>query len=231
MDTNKLKPLKDRIEIMVSIERAIPFGGDVWQNFPLSRMVLKIVQTGLDIKSDRIIFNTNGLGQVDPSWPLYIRLSYRSIIFCLKPGEFRVSGDRITCLYPLEAMAMEERTTDRYVLPISSDISLSLKKIERSFRESSFDLEVRIVDVSECGLGIIISQANREYLRRFDHLWVHAIDQRPLDHQLFGTVCYVAPKGYYLKRGDVRVGLALDKAIAREVFEHLKKKSCLTLSA
>lgn len=233
MDMSHLKNLENRIQIISVIEKAVLFGGDVWQAFENhdGRHVSQIIQIYIDVKYDRIIFRTPAFLEIDPSRPIFVRLSYRNLIFRLSPGEFKVSGDKLICRYPSEARALEERKGERYVLPFASDISLSLKRIERSIRESTYEMELRIIDVSEKGFGILISGFNRDYLKKNDHFWLKSVDQRPLRHQILGTVTYVAPKGYYLKRGDVRVGLSLNMALSQDTFEFLKRKCHLILSA
>ena len=168
---------------------------------------------------------------MNSSRPIFIRLNYRNIIFRLDPREYKIIGDKLICHYPPEARALEERIGDRYVLPFEADISLSIKRVERSLREMTYEMELRIIDVGPQGFGILISNHNREYFRKNDHFWLKAIDQKALSSHILGKVCYVAPKGYYLKKGDVRVGLALQRPLPHETFEYLKRKCQLVLSA
>ena len=95
----------------------------------------------------------------------------------------------------------------------------------------TYDMELRIIDVSSKGFGILISSHNSDYFKKHDHFWLKSIDQKPLRHHILGSVCYVAPKGYYLKKGDVRVGLSLKMPLAPDVFDYLKKKCIVVLSA
>jgi hypothetical protein len=88
-----------------------------------------------------------------------------------------------------------------------------------------------VIDISESGIGILISGANKEFLRPYDHFWIKAIDNKPLNREIFGTVLYVAPKGYYLKKQDVRVGLSLSTALSWDTFSSLKKQCRIILSA
>jgi hypothetical protein len=235
MDMSDLKQIENRVQIITAIEKAELFGGDIWQSSSTSasgRHLSQIIQITNELKSDRVILRTPSIVQVDPSQPIYIRLNYRNLIFRLYPGEFKVSGDRISCLYPREARALEERSGgNRYVLPFHADISLSLKRMERSMREMTYEMELRIIDVSERGFGILISGHNREYFKKNDHFWLKSVDQRVLRTPILGSVCYVAPKGYYLKRGDVRVGLSLSLPLSKETLDSLKKHCMVILSA
>jgi hypothetical protein len=235
MDMSNLKQLESRVQIITLIEKAELFGGDMWQSSSTSkngRHISQIIQISNELKSDRVILRTPSIVQVNPDQPIYIRLNYRNIIFRLKPGDFKVSGDKISCRYPTEARALEERAGGtRYVLPFNADISLSLKRMERTMREMTYEMELRIIDVSRRGFGILISGHNREYLKKNDHFWLYAVDQKQLRTPILGSVCYVAPKGYYLKRGDVRVGLSLSIPLSRETLEHLKKQCMVSLAA
>lgn len=234
MDMSNLKEIESRVQIITVIEKAAMFGGDIWQSQPgkVGRHLAHIIQIVNELKSDRVILRTPTIVQVSPDEALYVRLNYRNLIFRLRPGEFKVNGDKISCIYPVEARALEERKGgDRYVLPFNSDISLSVKRMERTMREMTYEMELRIIDVSEKGFGILISGHNREYFRKNDHFWLKAVDQKPLRTPILGSVCYVAPKGYYLRRGDVRVGLSLSIPLVKETFEYLKKKCLIVLSA
>lgn len=233
MDMSKLQALENRVQIITVIEKASLFGGDIWQNRAgePNRHVSQIIQILVDIKSDFLTLRTPTVVEIDPNKPIYVRLSYRNLIFRLFPGEFKVNGDKILCHYPVEARALEERKGERYVLPFNSDISLSLKRVERTIRETTYEMEIRIIDVSEKGFGILISGQNKDYFQKNDHFWLKSIDHKPLRSHILGSVCYVAPKGYYLKRGDVRVGLSLQMPLAQETFEYLKKKCLIVLSA
>lgn len=231
MDTSKLISLEKRGQIVSAVEKAAPFGGEIWQTTNKGRQILQIIQMHVDMKYDKVIIRIFGFLEVSPDYPLYIRLNYRSLVFRLEPGQFRMMGDKIICHYPDEAIGLPIRTCERYVLPFNSGISLSLKRNIRSIKDIVFELEVRIVDVSKFGFGILISGSNRDFLQRFDNCWIKAVNHRALQVPLLGRVTYVAPKGYYLKKGEVRVGLSLETALNHETFEQLKRQSQLVLSA
>lgn len=235
MESQDLYPIKSRAQIITLIEKASLFGGDIWQATSpgeKGKHVSQIIQIQNDLKSDKVILRMPSIVQINPNMPIFVRLHYRNIIFRLFAGDFKVTGDKIIAHYPEEAMAMEERKGgDRYVLPVNSGISLSLKRIEKTMRDMTFELELRIIDVSEKGFGILISGQNSDFLKQNDHFWLKSIDHSSLRSPILGSVSYVRPKGYYLRKGDVRVGLSLANPISRETLETLKKKSFIVLSA
>ena len=233
MDFAKLEQLQKYMNILSAIEKGAPFGGEIWQTDGDGiREIFHIVQIQVESLSDRLTIRTNSLTEVKQEFPIFVRLRYRNLIFKLSPQEFRVGTEgKLFCSMPREARALAQRTTERYVLPFELDVSLSIKRFGRTAKDFSPELEVRIIDVSESGLGIMISGANRDYLRPYDHFWIKAIDQRPLYREIFETALYVSPKGYYLKRQDVRVGLSLSSPLYWETFEGLKKKAKVILTA
>ncbi|MBA2405669.1 MAG: hypothetical protein H0V66_12910 [Bdellovibrionales bacterium] len=232
MDFSKLVHLEKPVHIVAAIERGASFGGDIWQTGLVhERNVFQIVQIQLDAAHDKVILRTNSLTTVEQDYPIFIRLRYRNILFRLEPYQFKVCGDKLICIIPKDVKALAMRSSERFVLPFELDISLSLKRFARTIKEQTPELEVRIIDVSESGIGILISGPNKEFLKPYDHFWIKAIDHKMLNRDIFGTVLYVAPKGYYLRRQDVRVGLSLNTPLSWDTFSSLKKKCRIILSA
>lgn len=231
MDMGKLKLLEKKVQIISAIEKGSAFGGDLWQTLGPGRNVFQLSQLFIDMKLDKLVMRTNPILTLNEGEPLYLRLRYRNLICRLEPGQFRIVGDKLVCDYPEAARALEPRNGERYVLPTGLGISLSMRRIERSIIDVPREIELRIIDFSKKGFGILISGANRDFLKCQDHFWLKAIDQRPLRSEILGCVTYVAPKGYYLRKGDVRVGLSLQRALNQDLFENLKKKCKIVLPA
>jgi hypothetical protein len=235
MDMSNLKIIHKRFDLIKMVEKAAQFGGDIWQSVPGSdqgRHLSQVIQIQSEYPNDGFVLRTPQVLQIDHEFPLFIRFNYRNMIFRLYPRNFRVYGDRISCLYPREVMAFEERQGgERYVLPFHDDISLSLKRIERTFREMTYEMELRIIDVSERGFGILISSYNRDYLKTHDHFWLKSINHEVLRTPIMGRVCYAASRGCFLKRGEVRVGVYLSQSLPKDILESLKMKCRFILSA
>ncbi len=232
MDFSKLEALEKFTEIVAALERGASHGGDLWQaNLAGEKMIFQLSHIKIDILHNQLTLKTKSHLYVDPRFPIFIRLRYRNLIFRLSPQEFEVSDDDLVCKIPHEARALASRTTDRYVLPQDSDISLSLKRFARHVKESTPMLEVRIIDVSENGIGILLSGGNRNFLNTYDHLWIKAINHERLTCDILGTVLYVAPKSQRVKRTDVRLGLSLASPLSWEIYQGLKRKCRIVLSA
>ena len=231
MDVPCLKELESRLEIIAAIEKGGPFGGEVWQSRigPQERIISRVSQIYSERNLERVVLRTPCTSKMDVTKPLFVRLNYRNLIFRILPGEFKVLDDKISCFFPREARALEERKGgDRYVLPLKADLSLSLKRLERTMREVNHEIELRILDVSTRGFGVSLSASNRDFFKKSDRFWLSSIDQKILRTPVLGSVCYVAPKGSH---GDTRLGLSLSLPIDPDIFESLKRKCLSVLTA
>lgn len=122
-------------------------------------------------------------------------------------------------------MGLERRPGgDRFLMPSLLDISVSLKKMERYFGEMTFELELRVIDVSEQGLGVTVTTFNKHIFKHHDRFNIFSIDNNSLKRPITGVICYINSKGPGLKRGDVRLGLKLSSPLNPETFNYLKKK-------
>jgi hypothetical protein len=231
MDMSHLQLLNQTTQIFEALERGAAHGGELWQTNHIGRLVFEITALEVDQQQMSLMIETNPNVIFVGDYPIFLRLRYRNLIFRLNPGQYGVLDGKLVCECPPEARALAPRNGDRFALSSCHGISLSLRRIERSVMEAPREIELRILDFSEKGFGILISSANRNFLRCKDHFWITAIDQRPLRSEILGSVSYVAPRFRCQKRGDVRVGLNLDRALAQDIYENLKKRSHLTLSA
>lgn len=89
-----------------------------------------MIQIDYDFRKDKIIFRMPDIAETNSELPIFIRPNHRNLIFRLYQREYRVIGEKIVFKIPQEAQAVEERKGgDRYVFPLNSDISLSLKRM------------------------------------------------------------------------------------------------------
>lgn len=235
MDLSHLKEITSPEEIRLALSKASYHGGDIWQVMDegsKGRHLSRVKEVVFEEISKKITLKLSSWISLNIQKPLYVKLNYRRTIFKLMPGEFFVLGNEVICSFPKEVHALEVRKGgDRYVLTPQFGISLSIKRLEKNVREMTYELEVRIVDVSRKGFGIVISGQNREYFEQNDRFWLRAVNHQPLKTPILGTVSYISSFGGNLKKGEVRVGLNLVLPLDQKVFEELKKKSLLVLTA
>ena len=235
MDFSELKELDSRDEMISLVQKGALHGGDIWQTLDFEEKgnhLSKISEIVHDEKNHKIVLKLSAWVSLNMQKAIYVRLNYRRAIFKVPIGKFMVIGNEVICDYPTEAHALEERGGgERYVLLPSAELSLSLKRAERTVRETTYEMEVRIIDVSEKGFGVQISSQNREYFKEHDHFWLRAVNHKELRAPILGTVCYVSSSENNPKRGEVRVGLSLSFPLDHEVLEQLKRECMLVLGA
>ena len=233
MDKTGFISISERDDVIKALERAREFKGEVWQtDFSGRRVLFDIVDYTINLDENKIDFKLSGTDALLMTSELYIRISYRNIIFKLGPQDFKKNSSfEFTSKLPSIVLALKMRATDRYVLPMETPISLSIKRLSRSDTDLVTPLEVRIVDVSVGGFGIQISSANAEYFRALDHFWITAIDQKNLPREIFGIVLYVRPCAGKKTRKDVRIGLKLTQPLDWIILERLRAMSLKTLTA
>jgi hypothetical protein len=204
---------------------ATDYGGWCWQTSQDKKQLNQIGSVIYKESLGTLIIQCKELIDINIENTLFVKLNYRSLIFRLDPGQYLCNGTFIICSLPKMVMGLDKRLGgDRFVMPGPADVSLSLKKMERYFGEITFQLELRVIDVSEQGIGIMVTSLNKHILKHHDRFNIYSIDNRPLDRPIAGVICYVQSKGEGMKRGDVRMGLKLNSRFDSETFSYLKKK-------
>jgi hypothetical protein len=202
------------------------YGGWFWQSQGINKKNIHEID-GISIHQldQTLVIRSKNNFEIHGDHALYVKLNFRNVIFRLAPDDYRCEGEFIICSIPEEVMGQEKRPGgDRFLLPSQLDISVSLKKIERYFGEMTFELELRLIDISEQGLGVTVSSFNKHIFQHHDRFYIFSIDNRPLKRPITGIICYMNSKGAGLKRGDVRLGLKLSAPLDMETFLYLKKK-------
>jgi hypothetical protein len=135
----------------------------------------------------------------------------------------------IICHIPFAAKALDQRLTDRFILPFKSELTALLYRIEK--RNFDNDIQVKVIDVSKLGLGLHVQGVTLGTICKYDHIWIRTINNVALPEPIFGKIQYVSERKFQNNVGDLRIGLALDKQLPEEIFQELVKKCSLVLSA
>jgi hypothetical protein len=227
MDLSLMKSLEPR-EISHVIEKAMLFGGKVMQQGAIHNHQSYV--TRIEISADgKILLTIQQNHSLDRTGPIIVNLAYRNLVFRANANQFEIVGNLIICTPPKEAKALSLRDGERFILPHHSGISAFIHRIEK--RHSLNDLEARIIDISKRGLGLHLQGIPEGAFCKYDHLWIKKMYHHNLETPLFGRIQYVAERKFLNNRGDLRIGLALDKELPENVFQELIKMSGLILSA
>jgi hypothetical protein len=163
--------------------------------------------------------------------PIWITLAYRQLSYKISPGQFWFKDGFLHSKLPLEARALDNRITDRYILPQSYNVRCQIKRTEHRATEN--ELLVKIIDLSLNGLGISISgkDINKEILMKNDHVWIQNISHHQLEYPIFGRVVYVHERVFQDGIVELRIGLNLNSGIPKAIFDELSDMCLLILSA
>lgn len=222
-----LRPIQE-CEIPKIIEKAVLFGGKISQSNPTSTIEIIIKRVDVDVYGTMTIKLVEE-AVLERKRSISIVFNYRSLVFYLDPTQYAVKGDTIIADLPKGAKAIALRHDERYVLPLDSDVTSHVQRIEK--RLEPCPLDIRLVDVSHKGLGLIISNSEERALLPNDHVWIKSIDNIPLKKPLFGRVVYTMIKKYKDHTMDLRAGVSLEEAIPEDVLTEVQKKCRLVLTA
>ena len=226
MDLSLMKLLNVN-EIPLILEKAAPFGGILTQP-NLTTNVSSMIKRMEVCNDGKITIKLFEQITLKDDKPIVINLSYRDCSFKLNAGQYLINVDTIITELPREARALPLRDDERFVLPLNSNINLSLHRVEK--RERSSDLDAIIIDFSRFGVGIKFPGLREGTLLKHDHVWIREINGIMLEQPLFGKIVYVS-EIKYLSSSDCRVGISLESPIPEEMFKRLQKKCKMVLTA
>lgn len=161
--------------------------------------------------------------KVNPELPLFVKLEYRSSVF--KVLDFQVRQYSIHFAFPQIVKTKELRSSPRHTLNSQNDNYINLRPtLAPLAQESANEIRVRLVDVSRQGVGMVISENNRSFLKNNRFLWVMEMNGERLLEPLLAEVVYMTPEidgRYKGKQKELKVGLKLSGEFPLEFFEKL----------
>ncbi len=184
--------------------------GEIWQSLPHKREVYKIMN--LELLKEVMIFQTKLPFDFDASFPIFVKINYKNLIFKLSPTEFKTYNNQMSCEYPSEAKAIEDRSLERTKLPKKSNLNITL-------RSGGKDFKVSLEDLSEGGIGIRTSIVNREHFEKSTLFKIIKVCGQQLDEGATLSVRHTCQKD---SRDFISVGLAADAAFSNEFFEIIR---------
>lgn len=190
--------------------------GDIWQTLPFKREVYRI--KSLDVLNDAMIFLTTMPFDFDQDYPIYIKLNFKNLVFKLSPNEYRASKNQLICSYPKEAKAIEERSFMRTRLPNKSSLKITLRTLSK---DTALDIKVGITDISEIGIGILTSGANREFFARNSNFIIVKVCGREHFEQ---TVLSVRHTSTSEDRKYIKIGLLGRHPFSDKIFQVLREE-------
>lgn len=195
-------------------------GNFFWQSFDNSKRVIPILHIELDfVARDVMISFENYNFEVDPDRPLFVKLELNQTVF--KVEKFTFINGEIHFAIPEEVKTLELRTKPRFVLPVDKDKTFSLKPVQAG--AGNQQLKVKAIDICAEGIGIVVSEMNRSFLRNNRILWLTELGKIELKHPILAEVVYLQTyqtTGKLSKNKEVRAGLKLSGIIPEAQYEH-----------
>jgi hypothetical protein len=187
----------------------------LWQSHVLGKTIIPMQYIEIDFISREVMVSFNSEHyRVDPELAIYVKLDYRTSVF--KVTDYRQVQNVLHFSFPELIKTQELRTFPRHSFKPSQDKFVTLRSSSPNMREGGGELKVRAMDISQFGLGLVVSEQNRNFLKNNRVLWITGLQDQVLDHPVLAEVIYinseVDPKFMYKKQKTLKVGIKISGA-------------------
>lgn len=195
----------------------------LWQSHALGRNIIPIHHFEIDFVTREVViyFDTQRF-HLEGELPLYVKLDYRTSVF--KVTQYRRDSNSVHFAFPQEIKTLELRVSKRHQFQPNQDKTIGLKPSLSTGKELGSELSVRAVDISEYGLGLIVSEHNRSFLKNNRILWITKLGDHQLQHPILAEVVYmnneVDARFVNRKQKELKVGIKLSGVVPPEAYKH-----------
>ncbi|HXH76137.1 MAG TPA: hypothetical protein VNJ08_14295 [Bacteriovoracaceae bacterium] len=194
----------------------------VWQSTSMGKNIISIHHLEIDFVAREVVVYFDGKTyMIESDLPVYVKLDYRTSVF--KVPEFRMG---LGCLYfpfPKEIKTQELRNNTRFPFTPDNEKHVSIKPSLAGKRETGGELQVRLMDISYYGLGLIISEYNRSFIKNNRILWITKLQDEILPDPILAEVVYISNEldhQYQTRKNkELRVGLKLSGIFPLDIFQ------------
>lgn len=136
-------------------------GNLVWQNLKSHRALYSIVNITFENEGENARLSTLGGGvSLDVKRPVFVKISFRGSVF--KAEIAYLDGDDIVIKIPEEIQVGEFRKHKRKNFQYQDERLVTLAFKSDFFQTARFHLNVRLMNLSPAGLGLLTSHQNKE---------------------------------------------------------------------
>jgi hypothetical protein len=195
----------------------------LWQSHALGKTIIPIHHFEIDFVTREVVINYDTQRfRIDEELPLYVKLDYKSTVF--KVLDYKDEHRSVSFTFPKEIKTLELRIHPRFDVA-QKDLSVALRPSLNGTRDLGPQLQVRVLDISETGLGLMVSEQNRAFLKYNRILWLTELGGNKLDHPVLGEIAYMNhefdSRILSRKMKELKVGLKLSGYIHQDIFEKL----------
>lgn len=130
----------------------------IWQKHGDGRIIHRLRLLEIDFVSREFVCTPEDLDHLKMDHPLYVKLEWRGCVF--KVVNFIIENNQIHFPFPEEIKALELRSVERIKFHSEQNKAASLKVLNLNKIIFSTDLEVRVLDISQKGMGLLVSDTN-----------------------------------------------------------------------
>jgi hypothetical protein len=194
MDLDNYRSSLDYREILRILQKASALQDNfLWQTHAVGRSVIPIQHFEIDfVTREVVVYFDDRRFPLDMDLNLYVKLDYRMSVF--KMTKFHPALGCVHFSFPLEIKTQEFRTNPRHQFQPKSDKIVTLRPSLSGTRDTSHELHVRAIDISKQGIGVLISEQNRPFLKNNRILWVTKLGEEILEYPLLCEVVYISKK-------------------------------------
>ncbi len=200
-------------EILRILQKATTFQENfLWQSHVLGKTIIPIQYIEIDFISREVMVSFNAEHyRVDSDLPIYVKLDYRTSVF--KVTNYRRVQNVLYFSFPELIKTQELRKLPRHTFKPTQDKFVTLRSSSPNMREGGGELKVRAMDISQYGLGLVVSEQNRNFLKNNRILWITGLQDQILENPVLAEVVYINseidPKFMTKKQKSLKVGLKI----------------------
>lgn len=196
----------------------------IWQATPMGKNIVSIHHFEIDfVAREVVVFFNDKNHRIEGELPLYVKLDYRTSVF--KVSEYRQGAGTLHFSFPKEIKTQELRSNPRHAFSPGDGKYVVLKPSIKGQVDGS-ELVVRTMDVSYFGLGLIVTEHNRSFLKNNRILWVTRLQDEDLIHPILAEVVYITSEvdASFLNRKvkELKVGLKLSGVFPEDALRRFK---------
>jgi hypothetical protein len=195
----------------------------LWQSYDSLKKVIPMSHLEIDFVSREVVaFYDSSVHVLDDQRPLFTKLDFRGCVF--KVESFKVEKNLVRFSFPKMVKTIELRGHSRHRFSPNKEKLVCLKLSRTGNRNSDQELYIRVLDISYCGLGLIISDFNHSFFNQNRTVWLTQIGHHKLLQPIEGEVLYMNEdfdvKFQRRKQKHKKIGLKLFSKIPEPIFEN-----------
>lgn len=216
MTASSLVTFERNLDIIKAIEKAVRYGGEIWQDED-EKQPLEVLHIQTDFENGQFILDLNTSIKIDILLPIKLHFFYRRTSLELNPLCYKVTGHRLWFNFPTSITALNKRSEDRYGFPMETNLLVNLKLLSQDRK-----LVAKLVDVSENGLGLILTGVNVDTFNECKDIHIEAIDQKTNGAEIDGAVVYSIIDR--MRYGGTHIGIRLSKPLSKSMLNYLMRR-------